>query len=182
MEDIKSKLNKILISGAVRENTDFITSTIPEITSMIGFEHKHPHHHLDVWQHTLMALENGKSSDLEINMALLLHDIGKPFSFQDSEVRHFHGHPEVSAQMSKVILKRLGYDEPFIKDVVYLVRTHDTIIDPDNLDNSYNMVQKRLLIQYADAQAHKPETVGKRVKFLDEINSRLQKALQEERD
>ncbi len=28
-------------------------------------------------------------------MAALLHDIGKPFAYQDEEVRHFHGHPQV---------------------------------------------------------------------------------------
>lgn len=182
MDEIKDKLNELLISGDIEENTDFIMSVIPEISNMIGFNHNHPHHHLDVWHHTLAALENGNSSDLEINMTLLLHDIGKPFSFQDSDVRHFHGHPEVSAQMSESILKRLGYDEDFIRDVVYLVRTHDTIIDPDNLDNSYSMIQKRLLIQYADAKAHSPSTVEKRIKFLDEISSKLQKMMQEERD
>ena len=47
-------------------------------------------------------------------MAALLHDIGKPFSYQDEEVRHFHGHPEVSADMTEEILKRLGYSKDFI--------------------------------------------------------------------
>lgn len=50
---------------------------------MIGFEHRHPHHHLDVRQHTLEAIRNLNSSDIELIMAGLLHDIGKPFSYQD---------------------------------------------------------------------------------------------------
>ena len=72
---------------------------------MIGFEHRHPHHHLDVWDHTLEVVKNITSQDLELKMAALLHDIGKPFSYQDEEVRHFHGHPEVSSKMSENILR-----------------------------------------------------------------------------
>lgn len=173
-EELK-KISQIIISGNIADNLDFIKEKIPEITNMIGFEHKHPHHHLDVWNHTLEVIKNINSQDLELKMAALLHDIGKPFSYQDEEVRHFHGHPEVSSQMSEKILRRIGYDEIFIKNVCYLVRTHDTIIDPNNLDNSYNMVMKRLELQYADAKAHTPSKIAKRIKFLDSISESLQK-------
>ena len=120
-------------------------------------------------------MNNLEDADLETKMAMLLHDIGKPFSYQDDEVRHFHGHPEVSAQMTEKILERLGYNEKFIEDVCYLIRTHDTIIEPNNLDNTYNMIKKRLQVQYADAKAHKPEKVEKRIKLLNDIKSQLQK-------
>ena len=43
----------------------------------------------------------------DIRLCLLLHDIGKPFSYQGEEVRHFRNHAAVSANMSKIILKRL---------------------------------------------------------------------------
>ena len=36
----------------------FNIQVIPELKNTIGFEHKHPHHHLDVWQHTLEVLKN----------------------------------------------------------------------------------------------------------------------------
>ena len=148
------ELNEILLNGMLRENQEYVIEQIPELKPCVGFDHRHPHHHLDVWGHTLEVVENIKSKDLEIRMAALLHDIGKPFSYQDEEVRHFHGHPEVSAKMTKEILKRMGYSETFIKDVIYLVSEHDTIIDVDNLDNTYEMILKRLELQYADARAH----------------------------
>ena len=76
---------------------------------MIGFEHNHPHHHLDVWNHTLYALSLSENN-FDIRLSLLLHDIGKPFSYQDDEIRHFHNHPYVSFIMSKSILSRLGFN------------------------------------------------------------------------
>lgn len=36
------------IVKSVNENLDYLLQTIPEIKYMIGFDHKHPHHHLDV--------------------------------------------------------------------------------------------------------------------------------------
>ena len=163
------------VATEIEENIDELLLIIPEINNMIGFEHRHPHHHLDVWQHTLEVIRNLNSPDIELIMAGLLHDIGKPFSFQDEEVRHFHGHPEVSYKMTKQILSRLNYDEEFIKRVAYLVRKHDTPIDVENLDNTYEMTQKLLKLQYADAKAHHPDKVGKRIRYLDKIKEDLEK-------
>ena len=167
---MNSILDDILITGKVKENQEYIFEQIPELISLQGFSHNHPHHHLDVWEHTLAVVDNLETSDLETKMAGLLHDIGKPFSYQDDEVRHFYGHPQISAQMTEFILNRLGYPSQFITDVTYLVRTHDTIINIEHLDNSYDMVLKRLELQYADAKAHAPTTVAKRIKFLDKIS------------
>lgn len=171
----REKLSKIISTGKIEENFDFVKEQIPEIVPMIGFEHRHPYHNLDVWNHTLAVVAGIETTDLETKMAGFLHDIGKPFSYQDEEVRHFHGHPEVSSKMAEQILTRLGYDEEFIKNVCYLVRTHDTIIDPNNLDNSYEMIMKRIQIQYADAKAHAPDKVEKRVRTLDKISEDLRK-------
>lgn len=173
----RQKLNDILLSENIEEevnkNIEFITNIIPEISFMIGFEHKHPHHDLDVYNHTLKALSNSKC-DLRIRMALLLHDIGKPFSYQDDgDIRHFYGHPKVSAKMAETILKRLGYEKEFISDIIYLVENHDKLIDTNKLDNNIEMVQKRLEIQYSDAKAHKEDKIEKRFNILDEIKYKL---------
>lgn len=114
-----SEFNKILnlyyilidsdIISSINFNLDFLIELIPEIENMIGFEHNHPHHHLDVWNHTLYALSLSENN-FDIRLSLLLHDIGKPFSYQDDEIRHFHNHPYVSFIMSKSILSRLGFN------------------------------------------------------------------------
>ena len=173
-ENIRNKLQEILLSNSLRDNQDIVFKYIPELKNMVGFEHRHPHHHLDVWEHTLAVLENlNDENDIELKMAGLLHDIGKPFSYQDEEVRHFHGHSEVSKEMSIIILNRLGYNQKFINNVSYLVLKHDTPIEPENLDNSYEMVKKLLKLQYADAKSHHPDKILKRLAFLDDILKRL---------
>ena len=157
----------------IKDNTLNLLILIPEVKYMIGFEHKHPHHYLDVFEHTLEVIRNLNTNDLELNMAGLFHDIGNPFSYQDEEVRHFHGHAKVSYDMTKEILTRLGYDDEFIGRVSYLVEMHDTLIDPNNLDNNIELVKKRLLLQYADAKAHHPLYVDARIRKLDGVKKHL---------
>ena len=174
LERIRDEIQRMLLFNTLQENQESIWKYIPELKSMVGFEHKHPHHNLDVWKHTLAVLENLKDeTDIELKMAGLLHDIGKPFSYQDGEVRHFHGHPEVSKEMSMEILTRLGYSEDFISNVCYLVLKHDTPIETEHLNNSYAMVKKLLTLQYADAKAHHPDKIKKRTDFLDSISKQL---------
>lgn len=176
---VKEDLNTILldenVSEKVNKSLDFILAIIPEFVFMIGFEHNNPHHHLDVYNHTLKALEDSPI-DLEIRMALLLHDIGKPFSYQDCKgIRHFNGHPKVSAKISETILKRLNYEETFINNVIYLIRKHDDIINVKKLDNDIELIKKLLEMQYCDAKAHNPDKVKARLDILDKIKENLVK-------
>ena len=116
------------------------------------------------------ALKRSKP-DLQIRMALLLHDIGKPYSYQeDGNIRHFKGHPQKSAEMAEQILQRLGYTEKEVEDICYLIANHDTIIDVNKINESNMELTKKLLyIQYCDAYAHAPQHVDKRIKKLDTI-------------
>ncbi len=158
---------------------NMLFTIIPELKDCVRFEHKHPHHCYDVWEHTKVALEKSKP-DLQIRLALLLHDIGKPHSYQEGEdgVRHFKGHPEKSAQMSRIILTRLEYSKQEIEDICYLVENHDTIIDVDNLKaDNLELIKKQLYIQYCDAYAHEPKHIEKRIRKLDEIKEKLKEKI-----
>jgi len=142
---------------------------IPELKDMIGFAHKHPHHHLDVWEHTMLALEISPN-DFDIRLALLLHDIGKPHCFQEGEVRHFKGHAKVSSQIAFNILKRLSFDEDKINEICYLIEQHDTPITKEEINNNRELVMKKFEIQCCDALAHNPLKLEKRIAYLNSIN------------
>ena len=150
---------------SINSNIDLLFSLIPELKYMVGFDQKHPHHHLDVWQHTLLAL-SFSLNDFDIRLSLLLHDIGKPFSYQDEEVRHFRNHAVVSKMMSFDILKRLDFDDDFIDKICYLIEKHDSIITDKDVKKDYELEYKRYEIQKCDALAHNPDKLDKRIKYL----------------
>lgn len=171
----KEELENIIMQNQIYYLDENILFTIiPELRDCDGFEHKHPHHCYDVFEHTKAAMRKSKP-DLQIRLALLLHDIGKPHSYQeDGEVRHFYGHPKVSADMSREILARLGYSEKEIEEICYLVENHDNIINVDNVNkDNIELTKKLLYIQYCDAYAHDPKHIEKRIKKLDEIKEKL---------
>jgi len=169
-------LQEILLSdyvvNSINDNIDDLLLIIPEIKYMIGFEHNHPHHHLDVWNHTLLALSLSEK-DFDIRLCLLLHDIGKPFSYQAEEVRHFRNHAKVSSNMSREILKRLEFDDEYIEYICYLIKNHDTLISDEEIDNNYDLCLKLIEIQKCDALAHHPDKLERRKKYIETINKKL---------
>lgn len=153
-------------TNGVRERLDNILKIIPEIKSMIGFNHKHPHHHLDVWEHTLLAL-SVTPNDFEIRLAILLHDIGKPHCFiEQNGVRHFYGHPKRSAQISKIILDRLEYTDEFIDTVCKIILLHDDKITPELAIDKPSLAKKIFEVQKCDVFAHNPEKNKKRLEYI----------------
>lgn len=151
----------------INSNFDDLIALIPELKYMVGFEHKHQHHHLNVWEHTLYALSLSKQN-FDIRLSLLLHDIGKPFSYSEEDgIRHFRNHPKVSAEMSKEILIRLGFDNKYVERICYLVEYHDTPITQNDVDNNCDLSYIRYLVQECDALAHNPSKLEKRKKYLE---------------
>lgn len=155
---------------SINNNLDELLLLIPELKFMIGFDHKHPHHHLDVWEHTLYALSLSENN-FEIRLSLLLHDIGKPFSYQEGDVRHYNGHALKSYEMAKKILDRFNYEDNFKEEVCYLIKTHDTPISKKNIEDNYELCVKRYKIQVCDALAHNPKKLEKRIKYLKKVKN-----------
>lgn len=102
---------------------------IPELLPMIGCEQPpewHPEG--DVYTHTRIMLGMlAPDAPLELCLAVLLHDVGKPPTQSwDAVVRRirFNGHDAVGATMAEDILRRLRYPNAVIESVVPMVDNH----------------------------------------------------------
>ena len=170
--DLKTILLSDDVVKSINKNLDYLVEIIPEIKFMFGFTQDHPHHHLDVWNHTLLALSLSKK-DFDVRLGLLLHDIGKPFSYQDEEVRHFRGHAKKSSLMAREILNRLNFDEEYINYMCYLVNNHDKKITDELIEKDYDLCLKLYEMQRCDALAHHPDSLEKRKKYLEKTKNLL---------
>ncbi|RPI23768.1 MAG: CCA tRNA nucleotidyltransferase, partial [Actinobacteria bacterium] len=96
---------------------------IPEITALAL--HHDPHHrHKDVLAHSIAVTEK-TSPRLELRLAALFHDVGKPDTRRiDDGVVSFHHHEVVGARMTRDRLKALKYPNKVIDSVSRLVFLH----------------------------------------------------------
>ena len=104
-----------------------ILKTIPELAALADTEQP-PEYHAegDVARHTRLAVKAcspGCSPDLL--WAALLHDIGKPGVTQDDDNRvTARGHHTLGAEMTEVILNRLGMPKERRELIAWAVKNH----------------------------------------------------------
>lgn len=133
VERIREEFFKIILSKRssygmeLLKNLNLIEIIIPELVDTINFNQYNPHHDKDVFYHSLCVMENSPPL-LEIRLAALLHDIGKPkaFTLDEEGIGHFYGHDKISVEISKIALTRLKCSNKLIKDVSILVGEHMT--------------------------------------------------------
>lgn len=135
-ERINVELCKLIMGDnaakVLKEYSDVIAVILPELAPMMGFSQHNPYHNRDVYTHSVDAMQSAPKS-LNIRLAVLLHDSGKPSSFSvDSTGRgHFYGHAKISAQIALSALKRLRFDNKTIEAVVQLIDKHGIELPPD---------------------------------------------------
>jgi poly(A) polymerase len=133
-ERIRVEVAKILVSGRSAEGfrllraSGLLAQILPEIEAMSGVEQPPEFHpEGDVLVHTLLALEHFDRLPVRteaFGLAVLLHDVGKPRTFERADRIRFNGHDRVGAAMAGDILRRLRFPNATIDEVVELVARH----------------------------------------------------------
>lgn len=116
-------------------DTGLIEQFLPEV-SALRLEVDEHHHHKDVYEHSLTALEQAirlekerhpdAPADATLRLAVLLHDIGKPRTrrLEDGGRVTFHHHDMVGARMARKRLKALRFDKETTEAVAQLIEQH----------------------------------------------------------
>lgn len=109
---------------------------IPELEEGIGCEQGGAHI-FDVFEHCLKALEHATSKgfSIELRLASLFHDIGKPRSRRKGikKAFTFYGHEVVGARMVRNIMDRLKFPKKQSELVVSMVRNHMFFSDTEQI-------------------------------------------------
>lgn len=108
-----------------------LATFLPELDATRGVA-QGPLHHLDVFGHSLEALQRLCSAFPEagaaLRLATLLHDIGKPPSSGTHWTGRptFHGHDRLGAELTARALRRLRFSSDVVAEASGLVRRHMT--------------------------------------------------------
>ena len=128
-ERIRDEFSKLLVvpqpgsalRGMVR--TGLAAHIIPELAEL-EMAQDPIHRHKDVLAHTIAVVDKTEPK-LELRLAALLHDIGKPATRQISDSgAAFHHHEVVGARIARQRLRELRYPKHIIADVSQLVFLH----------------------------------------------------------
>ncbi|QMU55601.1 MAG: HD domain-containing protein [Candidatus Mycalebacterium zealandia] len=134
-ERTRDEIVKILTRGnsgrglGLLRKMGLLAHVLPEANAMAGVEQPPEFHpEGDVFVHTQLVLdkleENTPDRSAELAVAALLHDVGKPPTFELSDRIRFNGHDRVGAAMSKKICRRLRFSNKQIERISELVRHH----------------------------------------------------------
>ncbi|MFI6484485.1 CCA tRNA nucleotidyltransferase [Nonomuraea sp. NPDC050663] len=135
-ERIRDELDKLICGAHPREGLKLLVDTglaahvLPELPKL-RLEIDEHHRHKDVYEHTLIVLEQAIAQeqagpDRILRWAALMHDVGKPKTRRNESGGRvsFHHHEVVGAQLTRKRMQELRFPKEVVADVSRLVELH----------------------------------------------------------
>jgi tRNA nucleotidyltransferase (CCA-adding enzyme) len=138
----------------VLKNVGLLHYILPELEVAFGTPQKSPkrHHIYDVGTHSIMALKFCPSTDPVVRLATLIHDLGKPKTFQQlpDGVITFYNHEMISARIAKQVASRLRLSNKQSEVLYLLVRWHQFSVDERQTDSALRRFIRRVGVDNLD--------------------------------
>lgn len=177
-ERVRDELVKLLMAPhaakgiILLEELDLLRYVLPELREGIGVG-QNKHHVYTVFEHNVRALDYTAKQgySLEVRMAALLHDVGKPKAKRgEGPNSTFYQHEYIGARMAVKMLDRLRFSREFIERVAHLVRRHMFYYDVGSVSPAG---VRRFIVRVG------PENIDDllRVREADRIGSGVDKAV-----
>lgn len=154
MLEAKTTLENILITNNYQANIQALLEIIPELKLITSKPL--------LWQNTIRALKISPSMPLEIKIAIIFHNLG----FKDNIY-----YPGLASFLAKNTLQRLGYEDEFINEIIYLLQNSHTLIEANTIDPTIGL--NLLNMQYALVLSGEPHKIIDSVLKLNAIREQL---------
>ena len=183
-ERIQVELVKLLTSDhpdylRVAYETGITAVVLPEFDAIMNCDQRDALHEESVGEHTLKALLNVEA-DKVLRLTMLFHDFGKPMTHSRTEegVTRFFGHPDIGADLSREIMRRLKFDNDTTDKVKKLTAVHDLFVRnaPNRVRRCMSKVGKDLFpyflkVRRANILAWKEDAQEKALAELQELET-----------
>lgn len=172
----------------VMRRTGILEVTYPELLEQVGCE-QNKWHAFDVWNHTMLVLDESEGGPVE-RVAALLHDVAKPRTRAHSDKTDdwtFYNHERVGADMADKWLRAYKFSNEERDTIVGLVRNHLICYSSDWSDAAVRRFIKRVGSEHVDAllrlgQADalgKGRDVAKELAALSELRTRIDREVEQ---
>ena len=130
-ERIRDELTKMLIEGRAATamqlllELGLLAEVLPEVVALDGVPQPPEFHpEGDVWTHVKILLDGLQESSATLAWAVLLHDIGKPSTYEVADRIRFNRHDAVGAAMAAKVCRRLRMSNAETETISTLTAQH----------------------------------------------------------
>lgn len=139
-ERIREELIKIFTRPGAGKGLELLSESgllrviLPEVEAMKGVaQPKEFHPEGDVFVHTRLMLDKLDHPSTILAFASLLHDVGKPPTYEVKDRIRFNEHAEVGAKMTEKILERLRFSNDEKEKIASCVHNHMRFKEVQNM-------------------------------------------------